>query len=66
MTETEKELFVHNLKKFFRNSYTKDVAEKMCERLDIAKKRADAFENVCNLYQHCCQQFEQSYNSIVL
>ena len=66
MTETEKKLFLQNLKHFFRNCYTKDVAEEMCERLDKAKKNADVLEQIYNLHQQQWQQFRQAFMNLAL
>ena len=48
MTDTEKEVYIENLKRQVRNRYTPDVADELCNRLDIAKKEADVLEQMYN------------------
>ncbi len=66
MNETEKELTVKTLKQFFRNNYQHDVAEEMCNRLDVAKKHADSLEQIFNLYLQQCKQFSQAYMNMTM
>jgi hypothetical protein len=65
MNEVEKEQTIKTLKQFFRNNYRPDVAEEMCNRLDVAKKEADTLEQIFNLYQRQCQEFCRAYMNLV-
>ena len=51
MTDTEKELYVENLKRQVRNRYTPVVADDLCRKLDEAKKGADYLEQLYNQKQ---------------
>lgn len=65
MTEIEKEIFVQELKQFFHSNYAKEVADEMCDRLDVVKKEADTLEKIYNLHQQCWSQFRQAYMNLV-
>lgn len=56
MTDTEKELYVENLKRQVRNRYTPVVADDLCRKLDEAKKGADALEQLYNQQQLSLEQ----------
>ena len=56
MTDAEKEMFIESKKSQFRSMYPQDVAEKLCRRLDEAKKGADAMEQLYNQQQLSIEQ----------
>ena len=56
MTDVEKEIFVEGLKRQVRSQYKPDVANKLCKKLDEAKKRADFCEYLYNTRQLSLEQ----------
>ncbi len=56
MTDTEKELYVENLKRQVRNHHTPKVADELCRRLDEAKKGADIMEQLYKQQQLSLEQ----------
>lgn len=56
MTEAEKEMFIESLKNQIRNMFPQNVADKLCKKLDEAKKGADTLELLYNQRQKSLEQ----------
>lgn len=56
MSEAEKEMYIESLKRHVRSHYNHDEADKLCRRLDIAKKKADTLEQLYNSQLHSLEE----------
>ena len=60
MTDVEKEIYIEGLKRQVRSQHNPDVADKLCKRLDEAKKEADLCGHLYNTRQLSLQQIIQT------